>query len=176
MQKADTIEFNEFQAALGRDGTFVTGRIFEVLDQNSNSEIDFREFVMGLSALSKRASLEEKIQCRCCPSPLIESLCSFIIYLQLPSVWCSSMLVSFKIYDIDNNGFIDKNELFQILKASLHDSFIDMTDEQMHSLVDSTFAECDTNHDDQISFDEYREMVIQHPSIAQFLTLPPELL
>ncbi len=86
------------------------------------------------------------------------------------------MLVSFKIYDIDSNGFIDKNELFQILKASLHDSFIDMTDEQMHLLVDSTFAECDTNHDDQISFDEYREMVIQHPSIAQFLTLPPELL
>ncbi len=89
MQKADTIEFNEFQAALGRDGTFVTGRIFEVLDQNSNSEIDFREFVMGLSALSKRASLEEKIQCRCCPSPITNSLasvCSFIINLQLPSV------------------------------------------------------------------------------------------
>lgn len=43
--------------------------------------------------------------------------------------------VSFRIYDVDGNGFIDKGELFDILKASLFDiPELHFSDEQLRTL------------------------------------------
>jgi Ca2+-binding EF-hand superfamily protein len=62
-------------------------------------------------------------------------------------------VVSFKLYDMDNDGYIDKNELFQMLRASLFENFmLELSEAQMKKLVDSTFDEVDTNGDGKISF------------------------
>ena len=45
------------------------------------------------------------------------------------------MGVSFRIYDVDGNGFIDKGELFDILKASLFDiPELYFSDDQLRAL------------------------------------------
>lgn len=53
----------EFQSALGfRDSAFVN-RIFQLFDKNEDNAINFNEFICGLSVLSIRGTLEEKLQC-----------------------------------------------------------------------------------------------------------------
>jgi hypothetical protein len=76
------------------------------------------------------------------------------------------------LYDADNDGHIDKEELFQILKANLfeHPS-LEMSEEDMRSLVDSTFDQVDKNGDGNISYLEYKSMVENSPSMIDYLTI-----
>lgn len=141
IQKDDTIEFNEFQAALGRHDRVFTKRFFTIFDSDGNNEIDFREFCLGISVFCERGTTDEKIK------------------------------YSFRIYDIDGDGNIDRNELHQLLKAALSENMLDLTDEQIGTLVDDTFAQVDSNGDGRISFEEYEQMVRAHPSFLQFLTI-----
>jgi len=78
---------------------------------------------------------------------------------------------SFRIYDIDGDGSIDRNELYQLLKAALSENLFDLTDDQIHILVDDTFAQVDSNGDGRISYEEYEHMVKTQPSILRFLTI-----
>ena len=64
----------------------------DFLARDESGEIDFNEFVMGLSHLSAREDREEKLR------------------------------FAFRIYDIDNNGFISDVELFQVLKTMVGDN------------------------------------------------------
>ena len=87
------------------------------------------------------------------------------------------LLVSFKIYDIDGDGYIDKDELYGILKATLAETaIIHLSDEQMRELVEFTFREVDANSDGKISFDEYKEMVRRHPAILDTITIDNSVL
>jgi len=142
MQDDDTIELNEFKATLGRKDDTFTKRLFQVFDTDRNDHVDFREFALGVSALSERGTVDERIK------------------------------YSFKIYDIDNDGFIDKGELHQMLKASLleHNDF-SLSEEQIQVLVENTFAEVCADHDDRISFQEYDNMIRQNPSVLDSLTI-----
>jgi Ca2+-binding EF-hand superfamily protein len=64
--------------------------------------------------------------------------------------------VSFKIYDLDRDGYIDKEELFHMLQASLFENFLlELSESQMRKLVDSTFEEVDLNKDGRLSFGKY---------------------
>ncbi len=86
-------------------------------------------------------------------------------------------LVSFKVYDIDGDGFIDKNELYIILRASLSESvMLSLTETQMRALVDQTFQETDLNSDGKISLDEYAQMVRKHPAIIKNMTIDHRIL
>lgn len=50
--------------------------------------------------------------------------------------------LSFRIYDHDEDGFIDKNELMSMLKAIMGDNLIfNLSEQHMQALVDSTFKE-----------------------------------
>lgn len=84
--------------------------------------------------------------------------------------------VSFRLYDLDRDGHISKDELYQMLKASLVERRLDLPEVQMRSLVDRTFAEADTNHDGKISFDEYAAMVKKHPTILSNMTIDTAVL
>lgn len=79
--------------------------------------------------------------------------------------------VAFSIYDIDKDGFIDQSELLHILRASLFNNTLSLTEEQMKQAVEATFKEADLNGDGIISFDEFREMVIKHPQMIDSMTI-----
>jgi hypothetical protein len=67
--------------------------------------VDFQEFVGGLSAFSSRGGREEKLKCE-----LLSVPCS---HRQLT---VTHVLVAFKVYDVDRDGFISNGELFLVLK------------------------------------------------------------
>ena len=56
----------------------------DVLDQDSSGEIDFQEFVRGMSQFSSQGDKETKLR------------------------------FAFRIYDMDNDGFISNGELYQV--------------------------------------------------------------
>ena len=57
----------------------------EVLDHDGSGELDFEEFVSGMSKFSSSEDREAKLR------------------------------FAFKIYDIDNDGFISNGELYQVI-------------------------------------------------------------
>ena len=65
---------------------------------------------------------------------------------------------AFRIYDIDNNGFISNVELFQVLKTMVGDNLKDF---QIQEIVDKTIRSADEmgDLDGKISFDEFCQVV-----------------
>lgn len=51
--------------------TLFSQRIFKSFDGDDNGTIAFDEFVIGLSAMTNRASVEEKLKCKSILVPLI---------------------------------------------------------------------------------------------------------
>lgn len=85
--------------------------------------------------------------------------------------------MSFKIYDVDGDGYIDKEELFGMLKATLFETLmLNLSDQQMRALVDSTFTEVDLNGDGKISFEEYKLMAKKHPAILDNMTIRDDII
>jgi len=63
---------------------------------------------------------------------------------------------AFRIYDIDQDGFISNGELFQVLKTMVGSN---LTDKQLQEIVDKTILYADKDGDGKISFDEFCEVV-----------------
>ena len=63
---------------------------------------------------------------------------------------------AFKIYDIDEDGFITNGELFTVLKMMVGNN---LTDLQLQQLVDRTIIKADLDYDGKISYDEFKIMV-----------------
>jgi serine/threonine-protein phosphatase 2B regulatory subunit len=136
------IDMDEFQAALGiRSEGFAT-RIFAAFDSDVSLEIDFTEFVLGVYAMSPRASIEEKAQ------------------------FC------FNFYDFDGNGSIDRQEISQILHLSLSESqSITLTEEQIQKIIDRTYERVDRNGDGGISFEEFLAASRRNPQILACINI-----
>jgi serine/threonine-protein phosphatase 2B regulatory subunit len=86
--KNGNIDIAEFQRAIGVRNPEFAKQIFRAFDIDRGKNITFEEFVAGLSAVSPKATVEEKAK------------------------FC------FKIYDIDGSGTIDKEELRKIILLS----------------------------------------------------------
>ena len=63
---------------------------------------------------------------------------------------------AFKIYDIDEDGYITNGELFTVLKMMVGNN---LTDLQLQQLVDRTIIKADLDYDGKISYDEFKIMV-----------------
>ena len=59
------------------------------------------------------------------------------------------MRFAFKIYDIDEDGFITNGELFTVLKMMVGNN---LTDLQLQQLVDRTIIKADLDYDGKISY------------------------
>jgi serine/threonine-protein phosphatase 2B regulatory subunit len=74
---------------------------------------------------------------------------------------------AFKIYDLDEDGFITNGELFTVLKMMVGNNLTDM---QLQQLVDRTIIKADLDYDGRISFQEFKNMV-KDLDVATKLTL-----
>merc|ERR1711862_896694 len=101
-------------------------RIVDVLDQDESGDIDFKEFVQGMSQFSSQGDKETKLR------------------------------FAFRIYDMDNDGFISNGELFQVLKMMVGSN---LKDTQLQQIVDKTILFADKDGDGKINFEEFCEVV-----------------
>lgn len=63
-----------------------------------------------------------------------------------------SLSVAFRIYDMDNDGYISNSELFQVLKMMVGSNLKDV---QLQQIVDKTILFADKDEDGKISFQEF---------------------
>lgn len=59
---------------------------------------------------------------------------------------------AFRIYDMDNDGFISNGELYQVLKSMVGNN---LKENQLQQIVDKTVIYADKDGDGKISFEEF---------------------
>jgi hypothetical protein len=72
-----------------------------IFDEDGGGDVDFQEFVSGLSAFSSKGNKEEKLR------------------------------FAFRVYDIDRDGFISNGELFIVLKMMVGSNLKDQQLQQV---------------------------------------------
>ena len=76
-------------------------RMIAIFDEDGGGDVDFQEFVLGLSAFSSKGNKEEKLK------------------------------FAFKVYDIDRDGYISNGELFIVLKMMVGSNLKDQQLQQI---------------------------------------------
>ncbi|VVC34384.1 Hypothetical protein CINCED_3A009399 [Cinara cedri] len=91
-----------------------------------NSIFSFLEFIQGVSQFSVKGDKESKLR------------------------------FAFRIYDMDNDGYISNGELFQVLKMMVGNN---LKDTQLQQIVDKTILFADKDEDGKINFEEFCSVV-----------------
>lgn len=63
---------------------------------------------------------------------------------------------AFRMYDLDNDGSISRDELLSILNMMVGSN---VSPEQLASIADRTMVEADVDNDNEISFNEFKEIM-----------------
>ncbi|KAK3134988.1 hypothetical protein QOZ80_5BG0413280 [Eleusine coracana subsp. coracana] len=143
--KDGLIHKEEFQLALFRNSkraNLFADRVFDLFDIKKNGVIDFGEFVRSLSVFHPKTATSEKAT------------------------------FAFKLYDLRGTGYIEKEELREMVLALLDESDLCLSDSTVEAIVDNTFSQADANSDGKIDPKEWEEFVKKNPSALRNMSLP----
>ncbi|KAM7120315.1 calaxin-like isoform 1-T1 [Molossus nigricans] len=128
------LDRNTFQMILhslfGMTDDKLMNRVFFAFDKDSDNRINVNEWVKGVSVFL-RGTFEEKLK-----------FCFEVYYLN------------------GHDGYISQEEVFDMLKNSLHQSEED-TDEGIRELVEITLKKMDYDNDGKISFADFEKAVTE---------------
>jgi Ca2+-binding EF-hand superfamily protein len=96
-----TIEREEFLQLPQVSSNPLATRMIAIFDEDGGGDVDFQEFVNGLSAFSSKGNKEDKLK------------------------------FAFKVYDIDRDGYISNGELFIVLKMMVGSNLKDQQLQQV---------------------------------------------
>ncbi|CAM0954359.1 unnamed protein product [Alopecurus aequalis] len=143
--KDGLIHKEEFQLALFRTtkgANLFADRVFDLFDLKRNGVIEFGEFVRSLSIFHPKASESEKTK------------------------------FAFKLYDLRGTGYIEREELREMVVALLDESDLCLSDGAVEEIVDNTFNQADSNGDGRIDPMEWEEFVKKNPASLRNMSLP----
>ena len=65
--------------------------------------------------------------------------------------------VAFKLYDVNNDGYVSNSDLFHVLKAMVGSNLSDVA---LQQLVDRTIYQGDKDRDGRLSYQEFVEVCV----------------
>ncbi|XP_067905578.1 lysophosphatidylcholine acyltransferase 2 isoform X2 [Heterodontus francisci] len=134
--KGGRIGIEEFAEHLKLPISAPLREVFALFDRNGDGTIDFREYVIGLVVLCSPANTEDTIQ------------------------------FAFKLFDMDEDGYITEEEFTALWRSALG----------VHELdVSRLFSDIDVNASGKISYELFREFALTHPEYAKLFTTYLEL-
>ena len=87
-------------------------------------QINFKEFLKALSVFSENGNIEAKAK------------------------------FAFRVYDINQDGFISQTELFEVMKTMVGDN---VDDTELMNIVSATIESWDVDRDGRLSYEEFRD-------------------
>jgi len=126
LDNSGSLSVDEFMSLPELQQNPLVRRVIDIFDEDNNGEVDFKEFIQGVSQFSVKGDKSSKLK------------------------------FAFKIYDMDNDGYISNGELFQVLKMMVGSN---LKDTQLQQIVDKTILFADKDDDGKINFDEFCEVV-----------------
>ncbi|KAL6986425.1 calcineurin b-like protein [Sarracenia purpurea var. burkii] len=139
------IHKEEFKLALLNNSSkhnLFADRLFDLFDLKKNGVIEFEEFVRSLSIFHPNAPEADKL--------------AFV----------------FRMYDLRCTGYIERDELKELVLALLNESDLTLPNDAVEAIVDKTIVEADLKGDGRIDPEEWKELVSRRPSIMKIMTVP----
>lgn len=75
--------------------------------------------------------------------------------------------VAFRMYDLDGDGMISREELLAVLTMMVG---ANISNEQLESIAERTILEADSNNDGKISFEEFQK-VLERTDVEQKMSI-----